>query len=49
MYIGKHMQILYTSMCTAQILSIGEQNVLMKMSNSANHPDVLAICCHTAG
>lgn len=45
----KHMHILCTSMCKAQILSIGEQNILMKLNNLANHSDVSAVWCHTAG
>lgn len=45
----KHTYVLCTSTCKAQILSIGEQNILMKMNNSANHPDVLATWCHAAG
>lgn len=45
----KHMHILCVSTCKAQIVSTGEQNTLMKMSSSANRPDVLAVWYHTAG
>lgn len=41
--------VLCTPTCEVQILSPGEQSILMKVNNSANLPDVLATWCHAAG